>query len=96
MASLQLTHDTSTQEEIPALKHDRERTVRKADKPEGMARKLEKEWRHEKAMSGSSLERVKQLGDEIEGLRAERIELEPIEEKRNCLPSHELTDDITT
>lgn len=76
VASLQLAHDTLTQEDIPALERDRERAVRKADKFEGMARKLEKEWRDEKAMSGSLLERVQQLGKEIEELRAEKIELE--------------------
>lgn len=76
VASLQLAHDTLTQDTIPALERDRERATRKADKFEGMARKLEKEWRDEKAMSGSLLERVQRLGEEMEGLRAEKMELE--------------------
>lgn len=76
VASLQLAHDTLTQDTLPVLERDRERAMRKADKFEGMARKLEKEWREEKAMSGSLLERVQRLGEEIEALRADKIELE--------------------
>lgn len=74
-ASLQLAYDNLSRDTIPALERDRERAVRKSDKFEGMARKLEKEWREEKAMSGSLLERVQRLGDEVESLRAENIEL---------------------
>ena len=74
-ASLQLAYDNLSQDIIPALERDRERAVRKADKFEGMARKLEKEWREEKAMSGSLLERVQRLDEEVEALRAENTEL---------------------
>jgi BRCA1-associated protein len=63
-------------EKIPALERERERAARRADKFEGMARKLEREWREEKAMGGSLLEKVKGLGDEVQALRAEKKELE--------------------
>lgn len=76
LASLQLAHDTLVQNDLPALERDHERAVRKGSKFEDMARKLEKEWREEKAMSGSLFERVQRLDKEIEGLRAEKIELE--------------------
>lgn len=76
LASLQLVHDALTDEKIPALERERERATRRADKFEGMARKLEREWREEKAMGGSLLEKVKGLGDEVQALRAEKKELE--------------------
>ena len=40
-----------------------------------MARKLEKEWREEKAMNGSLMERIEYMGQEMEGLRGEVEEL---------------------
>ena len=76
LASLQDAHDVLTRETVPALERERERAIRKAEKFEVMARKLEKEWREEKAMCGSLLERVKGLGEEIGGLRKEKAELE--------------------
>lgn len=76
LISLQEAHDTFARETVPALEREREREVRKAGKFEAMARKLEKEWREEKAMSGSLLERVKRLGEEVEGLGQEKAELE--------------------
>lgn len=76
LTSLQLAHDTLTHEKIPALERERERLTRRADKFEGMARKLEREWREEKAMGGSLLEKVNGLNHEVQLLRAEKTELE--------------------
>lgn len=76
LVSLQEAHDVLTREKIPGLERELERTVRKLEKFEAMARKLEKEWREEKAMSGSLLERVNVLKNETEGLRKEKAELE--------------------
>lgn len=76
LSSLQLAHETLTQSTIPALERECERAARRAEKFEGMARKLEREWREEKAMGGNLLEKVKGLGDEIKVLRAEKKELE--------------------
>ena len=76
LASLQLAHDVLTQDRIPTLERERERSARRAEKFEGMARKLEREWREEKAMGGNLLEKVKGLSDEIKALRAEKKELE--------------------
>lgn len=76
LTSLQLAHEALTHEQIPALERERDRASRRADKFESMARKLEREWREEKAMGGSLLEKVKGLGDEVQVLRAEKKELE--------------------
>lgn len=76
VTSLQLAYDSLLRDAIPALERDCERAGRKADKFEAMARKLEKEWRDEKAMSGSLLEKVQLLTEENERLKAERSELE--------------------
>lgn len=75
-ATLQAAHDNLIREIIPALERDRERAVRRAEKFESMARKMEKEWREEKAMSGSLLENLKRLSEEVERLKGEKIELE--------------------
>lgn len=58
------------------LEKDRDRATRKADKFEAMARKLEKEWRDEKAMNESLMTRINHLGTQIETLKAEKSELE--------------------
>lgn len=76
LASLQLAHEALIQDRIPTLERDCERAARRAEKFEGMARKLEREWREEKAMGGNLLEKVKGLNDEIKALHAEKKELE--------------------
>ena len=76
LSALQVAHDTLTRDQMPALERERERAMRRADKFEGMARKLEREWREEKAMAGSLLEKVNGLREQIEALRAEKKELE--------------------
>lgn len=75
LKDLQLAHESLVKEVIPTLERDRDRAVRKAEKFEGMARKLEKEWREEKALAGSLLDRVKLLDGEVTQLKAENGEL---------------------
>ena len=81
LASLQTAYDNLAKDVVPSLERDRDRAQRRADKFEAMARKLEKEWREEKAVSGGLMERVEGMRGEIEGLRGEKRELE--EEKRD-------------
>ena len=69
LLQLQEAHDSLAKEAIPALERDKERTQRKAEKFEGMARKLEKEWREEKAMNGSLMERIEFMSAELKELR---------------------------
>ena len=78
LTALQRSHDAFVKETIPALERDRDRATRRAEKFETMARKLEKEWREEKAMSGSLLERVQHLEGLVEGLKVEKRELEEV------------------
>lgn len=76
LAALQASHDTLVKETIPALEKDRDRAMRKADKFETMARKLEKEWRDEKAMNESLMTRTTHLGTQLEAVTTEKAELE--------------------
>ena len=76
LTALQASHDTLTNETIPALEKDRARSARKAEKFEAMARKLEKEWRDEKAMNESLMTRITHLGTQLEAVKTEKAELE--------------------
>lgn len=76
LATLQSSHNTLTTETIPQLDRDRDRAARKAEKFETMARKLEKEWRDEKAMNESLMARIKAAEAKIEALGKEKGELE--------------------
>ena len=76
LATLQASHDTLANETIPSLEKDRDRAARKAEKFEAMARKLEKEWREEKAMNESLMRRITHLGNQLEAVKTEKVELE--------------------
>ena len=76
LATLQASHDAIANETIPSLEKDRDRATRKAEKFEAMARKLEKEWRDEKAMNESLMARVTHLGTQLEATKLEKSELE--------------------
>ncbi|KAL9065657.1 MAG: hypothetical protein Q9161_008101 [Pseudevernia consocians] len=76
LATLQASHNTLANETIPALEKDRDRATRKAEKFEAMARKLEKEWRDEKAMNEPLMTRISHLGTQLETVKTEKAELE--------------------
>ncbi|KAI9838300.1 MAG: hypothetical protein M1819_005568 [Sarea resinae] len=69
LSLLQSDHAHLLESTIPALERDRARAERKAEKFETMARKMEKEWREEKAMNGSLMEKIKHLNREMEALK---------------------------
>ena len=75
LAELQRVHENVMKDMVPVLERDRERAVRKAEKFEEKARKLEKEWREEKALAGSLMERVRSLGSEVQKLKEDNEEL---------------------
>ncbi len=75
LSSLQSEHSHLTSDTIPTLERDRDRALKRAEKFETMARKLEREWRDEKAMSGALMERVKRGEAAVEALRKEVAEL---------------------
>ncbi|KAI4185128.1 MAG: hypothetical protein LQ346_005972 [Caloplaca aetnensis] len=74
--SLQLSHETLAKETVPALERDKDRASKRAEKFEAMARKLEKEWREEKTVSGSLMDKIKWLEGRMQTLAAEKAELE--------------------
>ncbi|KAL8729820.1 MAG: hypothetical protein Q9181_004866 [Wetmoreana brouardii] len=76
LASLQGSHHTLANETIPSLERENDRASKRAVKFEAMARKVEKEWREEKAVSGSLMERIKWLEEQVQTLTAEKTELE--------------------
>ncbi len=76
LATLQASHETLANETVPALEKDRDRAVRKAEKFETMARKLEKEWRDEKAMNESLMTRITHVGTQLEVAKREKAESE--------------------
>ncbi len=76
LATLQASHDTLIHETMPALEKDCTRATRKAEKFEGMARKLEKEWRDEKAMNESLMTRISHLNTQLETVKSEKVDLE--------------------
>lgn len=78
LSDLKLAHETLAHETIPTLERDKDRALRKAEKFEVMARKLEKEWREEKAINGSLMERIEFMKQEMEGLKAENAELKDV------------------
>ena len=76
LAELQASYQVLLDETIPNLSREKERSTHKAEKFEAMARKLEKEWRDEKAMNESFMERVAFMKAEMERVEAEKTELE--------------------
>ena len=75
LSNLQVAHDDLAKATIPSLERERDRVVRKAERFETMARKLEKEWREEKAMNGSLMERIEFMEGQIKGLKEENGDL---------------------
>lgn len=75
LLELQISHDDLAKQALPALEREKERAQRKAEKFEAMARKLEKEWKDEKAMNGSLMERIEFMAAEVEKLKEVNQEL---------------------
>ncbi|KAI9845968.1 MAG: hypothetical protein M1837_004374 [Sclerophora amabilis] len=74
LATLQRAHTTLKSETMPSIERDRARAERRADKASETARRLEKEWREEKAMNESLMARVDWLGKEMEKLTLSKAE----------------------
>ena len=75
LSELQVAHDNLTKSTIPSLEREKDRAVCKAEKFEAMARKLEKEWREEKAINGSLMERIEFMEGQIKELKEENGDL---------------------
>ena len=76
LQTLQSSQKALINETVPTLERDRDRAQRRAEKFEAMARKLEKEWREEKAMNGSMMDRIGHMTKELEGLKMDKRDLE--------------------
>ena len=68
LSVLQIRYDSMIKEIVPALERDNDRAKRRAEKFEAMARKFEKEWREEKAMNESLMERIEFMNNEVKSL----------------------------
>ncbi|KAI9673185.1 MAG: hypothetical protein M1817_003048 [Caeruleum heppii] len=76
LARLQSSHDELVQDVIPGLERDRDRASRKSEKASETTRKMEREWKEEKAMNVNLLERVQCLQKEVARLKAENGDLQ--------------------
>lgn len=75
LRSLQAEHDKFNNETVPGLERDKVRAEKRAEKFETMARKMEREWREEKTMNESLMERIGHLSTEVETLKASNVDL---------------------
>jgi len=75
LAQLQDAHNKLSKDVVPGLEREKARAERKAEKFEGMARKMEKEWRDEKAMNGSLMERIEFMSWELKQLKEANLDL---------------------
>ncbi|KAE8162476.1 BRCA1-associated protein 2-domain-containing protein [Aspergillus tamarii] len=73
--SLHTQYDKLESETLPNLERDKARAEKRAEKFEAMARKMEKEWREEKTMNESLMQRIEHLTSEVEGLKATNADL---------------------
>lgn len=76
LADLKVKYDDLARDAVPALEREKARLEKRAEKFETMARKMEKEYREEKAINARLMERIQHLGSEVEGLKAEKTDLE--------------------
>ncbi|KAJ5924947.1 hypothetical protein N7454_007586 [Penicillium verhagenii] len=73
---LQSDYETIHNETIPAFEKDRARLEKRAANFESLARRMEKDYREEKAMNQSLMERLDIFTKENESLKAEKLDLE--------------------
>lgn len=75
LLSLHAQHDKLSNETLSTLERDKTRAEKRAEKFEAMARKMEKEWREEKTMNESLMQRIEHLTSEVECLKATNADL---------------------
>lgn len=76
LADLQTKYDVLTTDTIPGLERDRTRLEKRAEKFESLARRMEKDYREEKTMNQSLMERLELVKAENGTLKASKIDLE--------------------
>jgi BRCA1-associated protein len=75
LRSVEGNYDKLCNETVPNLERDKARAEKRAEKFETMARKMEREWREEKTINESLMERIEHLTAEVETLKAANIDL---------------------
>ncbi|KAF7133611.1 hypothetical protein CNMCM5793_004740 [Aspergillus hiratsukae] len=81
LRALQAQYDKLVEETLLGLERDKTRAEKRAEKFEAMTRKMEKEWREEKTMNESLMERIEHLTTEVAELKAANADL--IEQNRD-------------
>ncbi|KAJ5093294.1 hypothetical protein N7456_009155 [Penicillium angulare] len=81
LSDLQVKYDSIHTETIPGLERDRSRLEKRAEKFEALARRMEKDYREEKTMNQSLMERLGILTEENGTLKTQKTTLE--EENRD-------------
>ncbi|EPS29016.1 hypothetical protein PDE_03962 [Penicillium oxalicum 114-2] len=83
LAELQTQFDALSSESLPSMERERSRLEKRAEKFESLARRLEKDYREEKTMNSSLMEKLDHvsgenlsLKGEIETLKAEILDLQ--------------------
>ncbi|KKK14191.1 hypothetical protein P175DRAFT_0470073 [Aspergillus ochraceoroseus IBT 24754] len=74
-STLQTQYEKLSGETIPGLERDKARAEKRAEKFEAMARKMECEWREEKTINESLMQRIEHLTTEVESLKATNLDL---------------------
>lgn len=75
LKDLQQRYEALAKDNVPGLEKEKDRAERRAEKFEMMARRMEKDWREEKAMNENLVKRVELLTEEVAKLKAENIDL---------------------
>ncbi|THC88206.1 hypothetical protein EYZ11_012350 [Aspergillus tanneri] len=75
LSAVQSQYEKLTRETLPGLERDKSRAEKRSEKFEAMARKMEKEWREEKTMNESLMERIEHLTAEVETLKTTNADL---------------------
>lgn len=76
LAQLEASHQSLTNDTLPALEREKSRIEAKNERLTDMARKLEKEWKEEKAMTESLMEKIDYMNREMEKLKGTNRDLE--------------------
>jgi BRCA1-associated protein len=76
LEKLQSSHDALVRDTIPVLELDKSRAQRKAEKFSDTARKMTQQWREEKIMNESLMERIEFMQKEMTTLKEKHAELE--------------------
>ena len=76
LEALESTNASMAKDTLPSMERGKERAEKKADKFEGMARKMEKEWREKEVINDSLMDRISHLEKQVDDLTLKNSDLE--------------------